>query len=81
EFEPVYVAGGVGYGELKKRLHEAYNEAFGPLREKRRKLAADDAFVEGALVEGARRARAVAREVMAEARDACGIATARETHG
>jgi len=81
EFEPVYVKGGVGYGELKKRLHEAYTGMFGPLREKRRALAADEAFVEGVLVEGAKRARAVAREVMAEARDACGIVTSRDTHG
>src|SRR5580693_2351964 len=81
EFEPAYVRGGVGYGELKKRLHEAYSEMFGPLREKRRVIAADEALVEGVLVEGAKRARGVAREVMAEARDACGIATARETHG
>ncbi len=81
EFEPLYVKGGVGYGELKKRLQDAYNETFGPLRDKRREIAADETFVEGVLVEGAKRARAVAREVMAEARDACGIATARQTHG
>jgi tryptophanyl-tRNA synthetase len=81
EFEPVYVKGGVGYGELKKRLHEAYSETFGPLREKRRAIAADEAFVEGVLALGAKRARSVAREVMADARDACGIGTARETHG
>jgi tryptophanyl-tRNA synthetase len=79
EFEPVYVKGGVGYGELKQRLHGAYNEAFGPLREKRRAIAADEAFVESVLVEGAKRARAVAREVIADARDACGITTARDT--
>ena len=81
EFEPVYVKGGVGYGELKKRLHDAYNEMFGPLREKRRGIAADEALVEGVLTAGAKRARAVARQVMSEAREACGITTARETHG
>ena len=77
----MYVKGGVGYGELKKRLHEAYNETFGPLREKRRALVTDEAYVEDVLAAGAKRARAVAREVMADARDACGIATARDTHG
>jgi len=81
EFEADFVKGGVGYGELKKRLHDAYNEMFGPLREKRRAIAADEPFVEGVLVERAKRARAVARQVMAEARDACGIVTARGTHG
>ena len=66
---------------LKKRLHEAYNERFGPLREKRRAILADEAFVEGVFEEGAARARSVAREVMADARDAAGIAVARGTHG
>ena len=81
EFEPTYVRGGVGYGELKKRLHQAYNAFFLPLREKREKIAADDAFVESVLSEGAQRARHVAREVMQDARDACGILVARSTHG
>jgi len=80
EFEPTYVKGGVGYGELKKRLHEAYNERFGVVRERRRELAADPSYVEGVLEEGAKRARAVAREVMAEARAACGISVAASTH-
>ncbi|MDP9148796.1 MAG: tryptophan--tRNA ligase [Myxococcota bacterium] len=81
ELEPAYVKGGVGYGELKKRMHEAYNERFGALREKRRAIAADEAFVDGVLALGAKRARAVAREVMADVRDASGIVTAREMPG
>jgi tryptophanyl-tRNA synthetase len=80
EFEPVYARGGVGYGELKKRLHEAYGERFGALREKRRAILADEAFVEGVLEEGAKRARSVAREVMADAREAAGVLVARGTH-
>lgn len=80
EFEPVYARGGVGYGDLKKRLHEAYNERFAALREKRRMIAADESFVEGVLEDGAKRARGVAREVMAEARAAAGVVVARGTH-
>jgi tryptophanyl-tRNA synthetase len=80
EFQPLYVQGGIGYGELKKRLHKAYIERFGPLRDKRRELAADPDFVEGVLEEGARRARGVAREVMADAREATGLAVAAHTH-
>lgn len=80
EFEPTYVKGGVGYGELKKRLHEAYNERFGAARDKRRELVANPSYVEGVLEEGGKRARAVAREVMAEARAACGISVAAGTH-
>ena len=73
--------GGVGYGELKKRLHEAYNERFGPLRERRQAILADEAYVEGVLEEGMRRARAVARETMERAREAAGIVVAKATHG
>lgn len=81
EFEPVYVRGGVGYGDAKKRLHAAYEARFGPLRSRRAELARDRGFVEDVLTEGARRARAVAREVMAAAREACGLSTAAGTHG
>jgi tryptophanyl-tRNA synthetase len=80
EFAPIYAKGGVGYGDLKKRLHEAYNARFLPLRDKRREVASNPSFVEGVLEEGARRARAVAREVMADARDAAGIVVAPFTH-
>ncbi len=80
EFAPLYVKGGIGYGDLKKRLHAAYEERFGPLRERRAELAADSSYVEGVLEEGAARARAVAREVMAAAREASGLAVGAKTH-
>jgi tryptophanyl-tRNA synthetase len=80
EFQPGYVAGGIGYGDVKKRLHAAYLARFGPFREKRKQLAADPSYVEGVLEEGAKRARAVARQVMSDARDACGLSVARFTH-
>jgi tryptophanyl-tRNA synthetase len=80
EIEPAYVKGGVGYGDLKKRLHEAYRDRFGAPRERRRELAANPSYVEGVLEDGAKRARAVAREVMAEARAACGLSVAASTH-
>jgi tryptophanyl-tRNA synthetase len=80
ELAPSYVKGGIGYGEVKKKIHEAYEAKFGPLRERRKEIARDEALVEGVLVEGAKRARAVAREVMAEARAACGIDVAAGTH-
>jgi len=80
EFEPLYVKGGIGYGELKKRLHQAYKTRFDVLRDRRQGLIASSSFVEAVLEEGAKRARAVAREVMAEARAACGISVAVSTH-
>jgi len=80
EYEPTYTKGGVGYGDLKKRLHESYNERFLPLRDKRREVAANRSYVEGVLEEGAKRARTVAGQVMAEAREAAGIVVAPFTH-
>jgi tryptophanyl-tRNA synthetase len=75
EFEPIYTKGGVGYGEIKKRIHTAYDAKFGPFREKRAALEKDDVYVEGVLEQGGKRARAVAHALLAEVRDAAGIAT------
>ncbi|HMJ50445.1 MAG TPA: tryptophan--tRNA ligase [Polyangiaceae bacterium] len=80
EFEPVYVKGGVGYGDIKKRLCDAYIARFMPLAAKRQEIASNETYVEGVLEEGAKRARAVAMQVMAEARDATGIVVGRNTH-
>ncbi len=76
-----YLAGGVGYGEVKKRLVELYEANFGVLREKRKALAARPRDVETILQEGARRARATAGRVMERVRDACGIAVAPHAGG
>jgi tryptophanyl-tRNA synthetase len=80
EYEPIYVKGGVGYGDIKKRLADAYMARFSPLAEKRQQILADEAFVEGVLEQGAKRARDIARGVMAEVREATGIVTAKDTH-
>jgi len=73
-----YRAGGMGYGDVKKRLAELYEERFGPARERRKALVADPAYVEGVLAEGGRKARTVAIEVMDAVRAACGIVCARK---
>jgi len=78
EWEQRYRSGGMGYGEAKQRLFELYEERFGRLREVRAGWAARPDDVEDVLRAGGRRARAVAREVMAEVRDACGLVVARE---
>jgi len=66
-------AGGYGYGDAKKELLAAIEARFGPLREKRRQLAADPAQVEAVLAQGARRARAVASVTLERAREAVGM--------
>jgi tryptophanyl-tRNA synthetase len=65
--------GGVGYGDFKKRLFEAYWEYFAPMRARRAELAADGAYVEGVLAAGAVRAREEADLVLQRVRKAVGL--------
>ena len=76
EWAERYRKGPLGYGEVKLRIFERFQEVFGPAHERREQLARDPGYVEDVLVEGAKKARAIAREVMAAARDACGIVVA-----
>jgi tryptophanyl-tRNA synthetase len=80
EWAARYRKGGMGYGEAKKRLAELYEERFGAARERRVKLAADAGYVEDVLVDGAKRARRIAREVMHDVREACGIVCGDGSH-
>jgi tryptophanyl-tRNA synthetase len=77
EWEQRYRAGGMGYGEAKQRLVELHEERFGARREAREQWAARPDDVEDILRENGKRARAVAREVMADAYDACGLVVGR----
>jgi tryptophanyl-tRNA synthetase len=63
----------MGYGEAKKLLLEKINAHFGPVREKRKQLAANPDYVEDVLRRGAQRARAEARKTMALVRCAVGM--------
>ncbi len=75
EWRDRYQAGGMGYGDVKKRIVELYEEQFGSKREVRAQLASKPDEVEAILRAGAATARAVAQDVMADVRDACGIIT------
>ncbi|HKQ48281.1 MAG TPA: tryptophan--tRNA ligase [Phycisphaerae bacterium] len=77
EWRERYQKGGMGYGDAKKRLSELFEERFAVPRERRRKLVQDAAPVEAMLADGGRKARAVAQQVMADVRKACGIITAK----
>ncbi|MFV0337806.1 MAG: tryptophan--tRNA ligase [Chthoniobacterales bacterium] len=68
-----FLAGGVGYGDFKKRLFEAVWEYFAPMRERRRELQEDMGYVEKVLKEGAMRANAEAETVLARVRAAVGL--------
>lgn len=69
-------AGGLGYGTVKKELLAMLMEHFGPMRERREALAASPEEVEEILAAGAEKARAIARPVLAAAREASGLGRA-----
>lgn len=73
DWKQKYQQGGMGYGAAKKRLLELLVEYFKPYREKRAELAADLAYVEQVLADGAQRAKAVASITLDKVRKAVGI--------
>ena len=78
--EERYRAGGMGYVEAKKMLAEVVERSLGPARQRREQLSADPDYVEDVLRMSAAKARAVAREVMADVREASGLVVAKDTH-
>jgi tryptophanyl-tRNA synthetase len=73
EWEKKYRAGGMGYGEAKKRLAELLLEYFRPYRQKRTELDNDRNYVKQVLADGAARARSVAQKTLADVRNAVGL--------
>ncbi|MBI3890190.1 MAG: tryptophan--tRNA ligase, partial [Candidatus Wallbacteria bacterium] len=73
EMAAQYRKGGYGYGSAKKELLAKVDAFFAPYRERRDQLLAHPAEIDDVLAEGARRARAVARETLDAARSACGV--------
>ncbi len=73
EWESKYRAGGLGYGQAKKRLAELMIEYFKPYREKRAELEKNTDYVKEVLAKGAQRAREIAAKTLAEARNAVGL--------
>ncbi len=69
-----YQNGGIGYGEFKKRLADAYWDFFAPMRLRRAEILADPGYVDGVLADGAARAREEAAKVLARVRRAVGLA-------
>jgi tryptophanyl-tRNA synthetase len=73
DYENRLRAGGLGYGDLKKKLFECYWEYFAAARARRAELAADLKHVNAVLDQSAAKARAIARQVLARARQASGL--------
>ncbi len=68
-----YRAGGHGYGETKKALHQLMTEYFEPLRKKRVELEKNMDYVESVLKKGAELAKAEAGRTLLMARRAMGL--------
>ena len=73
EYEEKLRAGGLGYGDLKKKMFEVYWEHFAAARAKRAELVANLDYVHGVLKDGAAKAHAVAHPVLKRARKASGL--------
>jgi tryptophanyl-tRNA synthetase len=73
EWDRKYRAGGMGYGEAKKRLAELLLEYFRPYRQKRAELEKDPGIVRQVLADGAARARAIAQKTVADVRKTVGL--------
>ncbi len=65
--------GGIGYGDFKKRLAEAYWDYFATMRARRDEILADPGYVDQVLADGALRAREEAAKVLDRIRLAVGL--------
>ncbi|HLC76010.1 MAG TPA: tryptophan--tRNA ligase [Candidatus Peribacterales bacterium] len=66
-----YRAGGLGYGDAKKMLYEAFMDYFGGMRERRASLKDREIF--DVIEEGSKRARVIASQTMERVRTAVGL--------
>jgi len=73
DWESKYRSGGLGYGQVKKRLAELTIEFFQPYRQRRAELESNLDEVKAILAQGAERARAIAGPTLEKARQAVGL--------
>ena len=71
--ETSFAEGGVGYGDMKKRLFEYYLQTFGDARARYEELKDDPAEVERILAAGAEKARETAAPLLDEVRKIVGV--------
>jgi tryptophanyl-tRNA synthetase len=68
-----HMRGARGYGDLKAAVAEAVIDLLGPVRERYDAIRADEDLLEAALAAGADKARAMARDTLADVRGAMGV--------
>ncbi len=69
-----YLAGGLGYGEVKQELFETVHTFFSPYSERRKALLADKEGLRRILAEGAQKARYAAAKTLRKVRKKTGLA-------
>jgi tryptophanyl-tRNA synthetase len=68
-----YLAGGLGYGEVKSELFETVRDFFAPYAERRAELLADPEGLRAVLAAGADKARQVAVKTLGKVRNKAGL--------
>jgi tryptophanyl-tRNA synthetase len=68
-----YLAGGLGYGEVKSELFETVRDFFAPYAERRAELLADPEGLRAVLAAGADKARQVALKTLGKVRNKAGL--------
>ena len=63
----------IGCVDCKGLVADGANRFLEPLRERRREIAAKEGYVWEILADGARRARAIAKETISEVKDSMGL--------
>ena len=73
ELRAIYLRGGFGYGDIKKRLADVAETFLQPARKRRGELESNPALVNEVLRKGATKARERASSVLLRAERACGL--------
>lgn len=73
EYESSYLSSGIRYQELKTKLAEAIYSDLLPIQEKRRKIEKEKGYVEDVIIDGAKKARKIAFEVLEEVKEKMGF--------
>ena len=74
-YEEQYVGSGIKYQTLKEELAEAIFKELKPIQERRKELEKKPKYVEKVLIEGAEKARKVAKQTIQEVKEAMGLST------
>jgi tryptophanyl-tRNA synthetase len=69
-----YLAGGLGYGEVKQELFETIRDFFTPFAERRQELISDPDGLRKILARGADKARATGQKTLRKVRKKTGLA-------